>query len=125
MKKIRRRNGADAMVDDDYILQDGEGFVIPLSMFDSKPVMITDSRGNPAGQRPGFLFTNDAAERALDDAHLQYRTDIEARWMSDRWSGPSKSVPRSTGSQTFDSPQAAVDAAYRQYAADISERWRK
>ena len=107
------------MVDDDYILQDGEGFVIPLSMMDSRR-MITDSRGNPAGQRPGFLYA-DSNQSILDAAHQAYKDDLSKRWMSDRWNQP-KPVAQPVRPQA---DAASVDDAYQTYANDISNRWRR
>jgi hypothetical protein len=130
--KVRGRNGVIREEVEGYLLSDGEAMFIPLSFMDSKPPsMITDSRGSPAGQRPGFLYA-DSNQQALDAAHRDYRTDIEARWQSDRWQDQKRSnAAHLPGDQKRDNvahlPRDAggVDAAYRQYAADISERWRR
>jgi len=123
MKRIKGRDGVMREVDDDYIIQDGESFTIPLTMMDSRSI-IHDGTGRPAGQRPGFLFGDGNDQAELDAAHAQYRHDLEARWQSGRWqSGPSKPAP--SAAPTHPNPEAGRDAAYLQYRRDIEERWRR
>ena len=65
--KVRGRNGAIREVNDDYVLLDGEARVVELPFMDAKGrPMVHDGRGHPAGQRPGFLYSddNEQAERA-------------------------------------------------------------
>jgi hypothetical protein len=121
--RIRRRDGRFADVDDGYILADGEGYAVPLLMMDgSRRGIVRDSRGNPAGQRPGFLYS-DSNETALEAAHAAYRAGIEQRWQSGRWqSEPSKPAP---SQPAFDGSEAARIASYEAYRNDIENRWRK
>ena len=122
--KIRRRDGTMAEVGDDYILQDGEAMTVPPMFMDSKLMVVHDGNGHPAGQRPGFLYSdaNEQAEQALVDAYAQYDAEIGRRWRQrpDQRSNQTQSAP-----QTFESPGATLAAAYAQYDRDISERWRK
>jgi hypothetical protein len=133
MIRVRGCDGATREVDDEYILRDGESIVVPLMLMDAKGIsmkrMITDGHGNPAGQRPGFLIA-DNDERALDEAHRQYRADIERRWQSNRWqSHPSKGqLPEHKAQPTASplaKPEAALAQAYAQYEADVQQRWRR
>ena len=68
--KVRDRNGIIREVNDGYILHDGEALVVDLPFMDAR-AMIHDGHGNPAGQRPGFLYSdaNEQAEQALVDAY--------------------------------------------------------
>lgn len=117
MKRIRRRDGTEAVVDDAYVIQDGESFSIPLTMMDSRPSMVCDSRGMPAGQRPGFLFGGDEAiEQARADAYREYNDAICGRWR-----GPQEKP--SEPSRHADA--ASVANAYRQYEQELCERWRR
>jgi hypothetical protein len=131
MIRVRGRDGSVREVDAAYVLQDGEAFVIPLNMMDSAMKVIHDARGQPAGQRPGYLLRDDGpAERALDEAHAQYRADIERRWQSNRWQDqPSKGQPAERKAQPARSPsanpEAALAEAYAQYEADVQQRWRR
>ena len=59
--KIRRRDGTMAVVGDDYIIQDGEAMLVPLSFMDARCGRIHDGNGGPVGQRPGFLVRDNAA----------------------------------------------------------------
>ena len=66
MRQIRRKNGTLEMVDDDYILADGEGFVHSLMLMDGAVASglglgLHDGMGNPAGHKPGYVFA-DAGE---------------------------------------------------------------
>ena len=81
--KVRGRDGAIRSVNDDYILRDGEARVVELPFMDAQGrPMIHDGRGHPAGQRPGFLYSdnNEQAERALADAYTEYDEAIQNRW---------------------------------------------
>ena len=123
MKKIRRRDGTVAEVADDYIIADGESFTIPLAMMDARR-MVHDGRGNPEGQRPGFLFcVNEADDQAVEAAYREYAKSISERWRQGpgRRSSPARSEPP----QTFDNPEAARAAAYAEYNRTICERWRR
>jgi hypothetical protein len=125
--KIRQRDGTMREVDDGYIMKDGEALLVPLNFMDARRSMIHDGHGNPAGQRPGFLFADDErAAQAVADAYRTYDDAISRRWQSDRWQDePSKPAP--TASQVFhsqDAAEAAREAAYRQYDHDLSNRWR-
>ena len=64
--RIRGFDGAIRNVNDDYVLRGGEGFVIGMTPMDARRFMIHDGHGNPAGQRPDFLFSdaNEQAEQA-------------------------------------------------------------
>jgi hypothetical protein len=124
--RIRRRDGSTVEVDDAYVLRDGEAFVIPLNMLDSKRrvSMIHDSRGQPAGSRPGYLLRDDGpAERELEEARRQYKADISERWRSNRWQDvpakPQPPPPPSSGNR-----EADLAAAHQQYRADLEQRWR-
>jgi hypothetical protein len=120
---IKAHDGTIRKEPDDYVLRDGETLVVPRALMDSR-TFIHDGRGNPAGQRPGFLFSDDD-QAELEAARRQYAADISQRWQSGRWqSQPSKPVPAATG-KTFDSPEAVLAAAHEQYRRDISERWRR
>ena len=123
MKKIRRKDGTEVMVDDSYILADGEGFTIPLTMMDSMRGMIHDGNGGPVGQRPGFLVRdNEADDQAVEAAYREYAATVSERWRQ----GPGqRSRPKQAELQTFANPEAAVAAAYAQYNREIQERWRK
>ena len=73
--KIRGRNGVTREVNDDYVLLDGEALVVELSFMDTKGrPMVHDGHGNPAGQRPGFLYSdaNEQVERARVDAYADF-----------------------------------------------------
>ena len=70
--KVRGRDGAIRVVSFDYVLQDGEARVVELPFMDARGrTMVHDGRGQPAGQRPGFLYSdgNEQAERARVDAY--------------------------------------------------------
>jgi hypothetical protein len=128
--KIRDRSGAVREVDDGYILRDGEAFVIPLNMMDSRMVsVIRDASGSPAGTRPGYLLAdNDQSD--LDQAHREYRAAIERRWQSNRWQDqPSRdqTVEREAQPATspLANPETALAEAYAQYEADVQQRWRR
>ena len=84
--------------------------------------MVHDGCGQPAGQRPGFLYSdgNEQAEQARVDAYTEYADAIQQRWRGQ----PSKAKP-SKPPLVFDSPEAAVAAAYLEYADAIQQRWRK
>jgi hypothetical protein len=116
--KVRGRNGAVREEVEGYLLMDGESIMVPLEFMDAKPRMVTDSRGNPAGCRPGFLYADSDIDLAVKETiYAQYCADISQRWMSGRWSGSPKPAPsKASGS---------VDEAYAQYARDISERWQR
>ena len=106
--RIRKRDGTVFEAPDDYILQDGESFTVPMHMMDSARRMVH----------------SDVAQAVLETAHREYRDAIEQRWQSDRWQ--SKPTERAQPvRQTFDSPQAAVEAAHQQYRHDIENRWRR
>ena len=63
--KVRGRDGTIREVSDDYVLQDGEATMVELPFMDARRGMVHDGRGHPAGQRPGFLYSdNEQAERA-------------------------------------------------------------
>ena len=83
--------------------------------------MVHDGHGHPAGQRPGFLYSdaNEQAERARADAYAEYDEDISERWRQDR--ANRRQAQRLTAQpvpQTFASPEAAVAAAYAEYRQD-------
>ena len=84
MKTIRRRDGTTVTVDDSYLLANGETWLIPWALMDSKPMMdkpplVHDGRGNPAGCRPGFRYSTDAAaEAARIDAYRIYDEDVSS-----------------------------------------------
>jgi hypothetical protein len=122
-----------AEVADDYIIADGESFTIPVSMMDSRR-MITDSRGNPAGQRPGFLYSDsEQADAVRETAYAMYNDDISNRWRSDRWQRSGNLGTMSKSNQTGNLPTVgksdpladAVEQAHAQYRADIESRWRR
>ena len=72
MKIKADANGTMREVDDDYILQDGEAMWSRLPFMDAKRRrMVHDGHGHPAGQRPGFLYSdgNEQAEQARVDAY--------------------------------------------------------
>jgi hypothetical protein len=118
--KVRGRDGAIREVSDGYVLRDGESQVVELPFMDgSGRTMVTDARGQPAGQRPGFLLSDATDEQARVDAYATYDQAI-----SERWRGP-QTKPPSKPPQVFDSPEAAVAAAYLEYADAIQQRWRK
>ena len=124
--KVRGRDGAVRVVSFDYVLQDGEARVVELPFMDNARgrTMVYDGRGQPAGQGPGFLYSdgNEQAERERFDAYMAYDAAIGERWRGQRWQSqqtPSKPAP------VFDSPEAAVAAAYVEYADAIQQRWCK
>jgi len=120
MKKITRRDGTVALVDDSYVIQDGESFTITLTMMR----MIHDGNGGPVGQRPGFLVRDNAAEdQAVEAAYREYAKSISERWR--QGPGQRSSPARSEPPQTFDNPEAARAAAYAEYNRTICERWRR
>jgi hypothetical protein len=124
MKKITRRDGTVALVDDSYVIQDGESFTITLTMMDSMRRMIHDGNGGPVGQRPGFLVRDNAAEdQAVEAAYREYAKSISERWR--QGPGQRSSPARSEPPQTFDNPEAARAAAYAEYNRTICERWRR
>lgn len=122
MKKIRRRDGSEVMVDDDYILASGESYTIPMSMMDSARRMVTDASGNPAGCRPGFLYNDSDSDIDVvrTTIYAQYDHDISQRWQSDRWQ-----TPKSAPAKPRDAGTGDVDAAHAEYRRDIENRWRK
>ena len=81
--------------------------------------MIHDGRGHPAGQRPGFLFSdaNEQAERRVADAYSSMTTPLANVGVRDR--GQRSTARTQPEPQTFDSPEAARAAAYAQYNRDI------
>ena len=87
-------------------------------------VMVHDGNGHPAGQRPGFLYSdgNEQTERARVDAYVEYDQTIRERWRQrpNQPSNQERSEP-----QTFDSQEAALAAAYAEYNRTIQERWRR
>ena len=112
------------MVDDDYILQDGEAMVVELLFMDARRGMIHDGHGNPAGQRPGFLISdNEADDQAVEAAYREYAATVSERWR--QGPGQRSSPARSEPPQTFDNPEAARAAAYAEYDRTICERWRR
>ena len=123
--KIRKRDGTVVEVSDNYIIQDGEAFIVPLQFMDARRGMIHDGNGGPVGQRPGFLVRdNEADDQAVEAAYREYAADISQRWQSGRWQDqPSKPAP--SAPPTFENPEAARAAAYAAYSRDIQERWRK
>ena len=81
MKRIKGRDGVMREVDDDYIIQDGESFTVPLTMMDAMRGMIHDGNGGPAGQRPGFLVRdNEADDQAVEAAYREYAATVSERW---------------------------------------------
>ena len=58
--KVRGRDGAIREVSDSYVLRDGETQVVELPFMDGR-TMVHDGHGNPAGQRPGFLYSDGRA----------------------------------------------------------------
>jgi hypothetical protein len=112
--KVRGRDGAIRLVSDNYILQDGEARVIELPFMDAH-----DGRGHPAGQRPGFLYSDayEEAERARVDAYAEYDKTIRERWC--------QSKQPQAEPQAFDSPEEALAAAYGDYERRICNAWRK
>ena len=139
MKKIKRRDGTEVVVDDAYIIQNGESFSVPLTMMDSSRTvptgtvrMVTDAFGHPAGARPGFLYADGDISLAVKETlHREYCDAISQRWQSDRWSKPSGNLPTAGKSNQpsgtlskVDKVQSVADA-YAQYNRDIQERWRK
>jgi hypothetical protein len=122
--KIRRRDGTMAVVGDDYIIQDGEAMLVPLSFMDARRGRIHDGNGGPVGQRPGFLVRDNAAEdQAVEAAYGEYAKGISERWRQGPGQRPSPA--RSEPPQTFPDPEAARAAAYAEYNQNISERWRR
>ena len=79
--KIRQRDGTMREVHDGYTLRDGEAFVVGLPFMDARS-MIHDGLGHPAGQRPGFMYSdaNAQAERTVADAYVAYDEAIANRW---------------------------------------------
>ena len=118
---VRGRNGVIREVNDDYVLLDGEALVVELSFMDTKGFIVHDGHGNPAGQRPGFLYSdaNEQVERARADAYAEYNRTIQERWRGQR------SSPTPSDKAVFNSPEAALAAAYAEYDKTIQERWRK
>jgi hypothetical protein len=118
LNKVRGRDGAIREVSDGYVLRDGEARVVELPFMDNA-TMVHDGRGQPAGQRPGFLYSdgNKRAERKRVDAYTEYADAIQERWRGQQT--PSKPA------QVFDSTEAAVAAAYVEYADAIQQRWCK
>ena len=112
--KVRGRDGAIRTVSDNYILRDGETRVIEIPFMDAH-----DGHGNPAGQRPGFLYSdaNEEAEQARVAAYAEYDKTIRERW---RQSQQPQSEP-----QAFDSPEEALAAAHADYQRRICNAWRK
>jgi hypothetical protein len=97
-------------------------------MFMDSSRMIHDGNGHPAGQRPGFMYSdaNEQAERAVADAYREYDEALGERWRQGpgQRSSQMRSAPQ-TERRTFDSAEAALADAYAQYDRDISERWRR
>lgn len=123
--KVRGRNGSIREVDDHYILQDGEAMLVEMPFMDAMGrTVIHDGLGNPAGQRPGFLYSdgNDQAEQARVDAYREYDKAIQQRWCEPQRQPSKQTAPEQ---QTFVSPEAALAAAYAEYDRTIQERWRK
>jgi len=124
--KIRQRDGTMREVEDDYILRDGEGFVVPMRFMDARRGMIHDGNGGPVGQRPGFLINDDErAAQAVAAAYREYDEVLFNRWRlgPGQRSSQTRSAAQPAPQRTYDSPQAALADAYRQYDADISQRW--
>ena len=123
MRTIKSRDGMTREENDDYMLRDGESYIVGLMMMDSMRRMVHDGNGNVAGQRPGFLVCDNAADdQAREDAYREYAATVSERWRQ----GPGqRSRPKQDEPQTFSNPEAAVAAAYAQYNRDIQERWRK
>jgi hypothetical protein len=118
--KIRGRDGAIRTVSDNYILRDGETRVVDMPFMDAqgRPI-IHNGHGHPAGQRPGFLYSdaNEEAEKARIDAYAAYDDAIANRWR--------RSDQPQTQPQAFDSKEEALAAAYADYQHRICNAWRK
>ena len=125
--KIRQRDGTMREVEDDYILRDGEGFVVPIMLMDARRGMIHDGNGGPVGQRPGFLINDDErAAQAVAAAYAEYDEVLSNRWRLGPGQRSSQAGPQAFGAEpqrSFANPRDAVADAYRQYDADISTRW--
>jgi hypothetical protein len=80
--------------DDDPILRDGERMRVPMTMVDSWQREMTehfrrprarlhDGRGNPVGQRPGFVvsdaITSEERQR-IHDAYEAYEDELTTAW---------------------------------------------
>jgi hypothetical protein len=120
--KIRKADGSVHDVAETYVLCDGETMMIEMTMFDSGR-MVHGGRGNPAGQRPGFLYADSDIDMAVKETvYKEYADAIEQRWRSDRWQGgPSKPAP----SAPMTSGGGDAAAAHEQYRAGIENRWRR
>ena len=125
--KIRGRDGVIRFEDDSYILADGESLLLEMRFMDARRSMIHDGRGNPAGQRPGFLYSDgERAERARVDAYMQYAEEVSERWRGRQNVGNAHvSNQTQPQPQTFANPEAARAAAYAEYNRTIQERWRR
>ena len=68
--RIRRRDGTMAEVDDSYILPTARRWWSSWRSW-MRGGMVHDGNGHPAGQRPGFLYSdaNEQAEQARADAY--------------------------------------------------------
>jgi hypothetical protein len=95
-----------------------------MQFMDARRGLIHDGRGNPAGQRPGYLYSDDEeAEQAVATAYTEYSQAIRERWRAGPGQRPSPK--QAEPPPTFANPEAARAAAYAQYNRDIQERRRK
>ena len=124
MRQVKARDGTVRDVADSYILANGESYVVALTMMDSR-ITVHDGHGRPAGQRPGFLYSNATNEQARVDAYMAYDADISSRWQSQRWQSQPSKPPPSKPPLVFDSQEAALADAHTQYRHDIEQRWRR
>ena len=100
--------------------------MVPLSFMDARRGMIHDGSGGPAGQRPGFLVSdNEAPNRRVEAAYRQYAADIE-RTVASGGQGSVRSPARSEPPQMFDeSRKPPALPPMRNITGPFSERWRR
>ena len=84
-----------------------------------------DSRGNPAGQRPGFLYADsDMAEAVRETVHRDYDDDLENA--GGATAGASRQGIFHGGKSTASTAEAGTSmTAHAQYRSNIENRWRR
>jgi hypothetical protein len=112
--------------DDDDILRDGERFRVPLEAMDGVQRAVAgaqhalhDGMGNPAGYKPGYVFSDDQDALARsEEAYCAYNERVTAAWRQEKPSPQDKpSAPETTGDALAD--------ARAQYVNRLTNAWRR
>jgi hypothetical protein len=113
MSVVIDREGRRRELKQGEILADGERLIIGgVAMMDGPPSAFHDGMGNPAGQRPGYVFgPRTSANERLDKAYAQYLDTT-----SNAWRGKPLQTMEENGSSRF-SPRD-------EYITRLQKAWR-